>query len=234
MPLPLLEYNLTSQNQRVDGFEVPSDEQKTFSSGKLTTPTEIATIIDAAYLQIFHEQQMLTANRQATLESQLKAGQITVKDFIRGLILSDSFRRLNYDANNNYRFVELCFQRVLGRQVYNERETLAWSIVLATKGLQGFIDELLNTDEYLETFGEDTVPYQRRRILPKQEIGELTFAHVTRYGEDYRNKLARYSRSSEFRTLDVRSEKVSLFLTTLVIVVLLGILLTLLNAAPIS
>lgn len=29
----------------------------------------------------------------------------------------------------------MCIQRVLGRDVYNDREKLAWSIVLATKGL---------------------------------------------------------------------------------------------------
>ena len=118
-----------------------------------------------------------------------ETSKITVKSFIRGLLLSDSFRRLNYDCNNNYRFVELCIQRVLGRYVYDEREKLAWSIVLATKGLQGFVDELLNTEEYLDNFGEHTVPYQRRRILPQRVEGDLPFARMARYGTDFRDKL---------------------------------------------
>ncbi|MCJ8282962.1 MAG: phycobilisome rod-core linker polypeptide, partial [Rivularia sp. ALOHA_DT_140] len=79
--------------------------------------------------------------------------------------------------------------RVLGRNIYDEREKLAWSIVLATKGLQGFVDDLLNTDEYLQNFGEHTVPYHRRRILPQRSQGDLPFARMARYGKDYRDKL---------------------------------------------
>ena len=32
---------------------------------------------------------------------------------------------------------------------------LAWSIVLATKGLEGFVDALLNNEEYLSNFGDN-------------------------------------------------------------------------------
>jgi phycobilisome rod-core linker protein len=83
----------------------------------------------------------------------------------------------------------MCVQRILGRDVYSDREKLAWSTVLATKGLRGFIDDLLASEEYLENFGKDTVPYQRRRILPQRSQGELPFARMPRYGEDYREKL---------------------------------------------
>lgn len=190
MPLPLLEYAPASQNQRVVGFEVPGDEQpRVYSTENLLSPSEMDALITAAYRQIFHEQQMLSSHRQVALESQLKTGQITVKEFIRGLATADVFRRLNYDVNNNYRFVELCVPRILGRQVYGDREKIAWSIVLATKGLHGFIDELINSQEYRDNFGDDTVPYQRRRILPQRAQGELPFERMARYGTDYRNKL---------------------------------------------
>ncbi|MEA5570739.1 phycobilisome rod-core linker polypeptide [Calothrix sp. UHCC 0171] len=190
MALPLLTYSPSSQNQRVKGFEVPGEEQpRIYTTENIPNSGNIDELIWAAYYQVFHEQQMLASNRQPYLESQLKAGQITVRDFIRGLATSDSFRRLNYDSNNNYRFVEICIQRLLGRPVYSDRETLAWSIVLATKGLKGLIDELLNTQEYLDNFNLDIVPYQRRRILPKQTQGSLPFARIARYGEDYRDKL---------------------------------------------
>jgi phycobilisome rod-core linker protein len=190
MPIPLLSYTSTSRNQRVCGYEIPSDEQpRIYSTENLLSPVEMDTLILVAYRQIFNEQQMLSSNRQRFLESQLRVGQITVKEFIRGLITSDSFRRLTYNSNNNYRFVQICIQRVLGREVYNEQEKLAWSIVLATKGLQGFIDDLLNHEEYLSNFGDNTVPYQRRRILPGRSQGELPFERMARYGTDYRDKL---------------------------------------------
>ncbi|MEO1395977.1 MAG: phycobilisome rod-core linker polypeptide [Cyanobacteria bacterium J06634_5] len=185
-----LDYPSRSQNQRVNGFEIPGDEApRIFDTNNLLFASEMDVLINAAYRQIYHEQQMLEHNRERFLESQLRASQITVREFIKGLLLSDSFRRLTFDSNNNYRFVEMCIQRTLGRNVYDNREKLAWSIVLATKGIQGFVNELLGSDEYLSNFGDSIVPYQRRRILPQQAQGDITFEHMARYGTDYRDQL---------------------------------------------
>jgi len=190
MSIPLLEYNPLSQNHRVAGFEVSSDEHpRIYITDNLLAGSELDILIAAAYRQIYNEQQMLSNHRQVNLESQLRSGQITVREFIRGLVLSDSFRRLVFDCNNNYRFAEICIQRILGRNVYSDREKITWSIVIATKGIQAFVDELLNSDEYLHNFGDSTVPYQRRRILPSSTKGDVTFAHMARYGADYRDRL---------------------------------------------
>lgn len=192
MTLPLLNYSPSSQNQRVRNFEVPGDEQpRLFSLDNVPDNAEMDALIWAAYRQIFNEQQMIAAHRQKVLESQLRNGQLTVRDFIRGLLLSDSFRRLVFDTNNNYRLAELCIQRVLGRPLYNQRETLAWSIVLATQGLPGFVEALLNSDEYLDQFGDACVPYQRRRILPQRTTGELPFARMARYDGHHLDQLLR-------------------------------------------
>jgi phycobilisome rod-core linker protein len=105
------------------------------------------------------------------------------------LLLSNTYLRSFYDLNSNYRFVEQTVQRVLGRDVYSQREKIAWSIVVATKGIQGFVDQLLNSSEYLENFGDNTVPYQRRRVLPGRPEGELPFnIQSPRYDEYYRGK----------------------------------------------
>ncbi|NET08807.1 MAG: phycobilisome rod-core linker polypeptide CpcG [Symploca sp. SIO2B6] len=186
MSIPLLEYAPSTQNQRVSGFEISGDDQpRIFSSATLPDASGMDELITAAYRQIFHEQQMLSFNRQLFLESQLRSGQITVREFVRGLVLSDVFRNQNYNVNNNYRFVQLCIHRVMGREIYSDREKMAWSIVLATEGLQGFVDTLLNSYEYLEAFGDDTVPYQRRRVLPQRDQGELPFERVPRYDANY-------------------------------------------------
>ena len=190
MTLPLLVYSPTSQNQRVINYEVPGDEHsRIFTTEGLPSSADLENLIAAAYRQIFNEQQMIEWNRQVALESQLKNQQITVRDFIRGLVLSDSFRRYNFEPNNNYRFAQICIQRLLGREVYGEQEKVAWSIVIATKGLPGFVDAILNSQEYLENFGYDTVPYQRRRILPQQVNGQLPFARMPRYDADHRQQL---------------------------------------------
>jgi phycobilisome rod-core linker protein len=186
--IPLLEYSPISQNQRVASFEVPGDDQpRTFSTDNMLSATDMDALIEAAYRQIFFH--AFAADREKNLESQLRSGQISVRDFIRGLLLSDRYKRSFYDLNSNYRFVEQTVQRVLGRDVYSEREKIAWSIVVATKGIVGFVDQLLNTDEYLQAFGYDTVPYQRRRNLPGRPEGELPFnIKSPRYDEYYRGK----------------------------------------------
>ncbi|MBF2098204.1 MAG: phycobilisome rod-core linker polypeptide [Gloeomargaritaceae cyanobacterium C42_A2020_066] len=191
MTLPLLDFAPTATNPRVFGFEVAGDESpRRFTALGQSSAADMDALIAAAYRQVFTEHQMLRANRQTVLESQLRYGQITVRDFIRGLATSETFRRYNYDFNDNYRFVSLLVQRLLGRDVYARREQIAWSIVLGTQGLRGLVDALLDSEEYLASFGEDMVPYQRRRVLPHQVIGETRFSLKTpRYGAYYRQKL---------------------------------------------
>nr|YP_009397195.1 phycobilisome rod-core linker polypeptide [Thuretia quercifolia]ARW66381.1 phycobilisome rod-core linker polypeptide [Thuretia quercifolia] len=177
MSIPILNYSLSTQNQRVNSFEyLPGEEQpKVYTTDNLPTALEMDQIIWAAYRQIFSEHQILSNTRQVYLESQLRFNQIKIKDFIKGLLLSDAFRLLNYDVNNNYRFVEMCVQRILGRDIYNEREKLAFSVIIGSQGIEVFIDLLINSDEYLENFGDSIVPYQRRRIICQRNKGEIPF-----------------------------------------------------------
>lgn len=177
MSIPILNYSLSTQNQRVDGFEAyPGDEQPpVYTTDNLPTATGMDQIIWAAYRQVFSEHQILKSTSEDFLESQLRFNQIKVKDFIKGLLLSDAFKKLNYDVNNNYRFAEMCVQRVLGRDIYNEREKYAFAVIIGSKGLEPFIDLLLNSDEYIENFGDSTVPYQRRRIIAQRSKGEIPF-----------------------------------------------------------
>jgi phycobilisome rod-core linker protein len=187
--IPLLEYAPSSQNSRVAGYETGGDESpRIFSSDNLLSPSETGTLIEAAYRQIFFH--AFASDREPFLESQLRNNQISVREFIRGLLLSDTYRKSFYNLNSNYRFVEQTVQRVLGRDVYGQREKIAWSIVVATKGIKGFIDDLLNSEEYLTAFGDSIVPYQRRRVLPGRTEGELPFnIKSPRYDEYYRGKL---------------------------------------------
>lgn len=184
MPIPLLDYPPSSQNQRVNSFEIPGDEQpRIYSTTNLLSGASLDELIAAAYRQVFNEQQMTASNRQLGLESQLRANQITVREFIAGLVTSEGFRSRNYETNTNYRFAQMCVQRILGRDVYSDREKLAWSTVIATQGVKGFVQELINSEEYLSAFGDHIVPYQRRRILPQRSTGDLPFARMSRYDE---------------------------------------------------
>lgn len=188
MAIPLLAYAPSCPNYRVDPLGARDDEATVYSTDDLFSPTEIDNLIQAAYRQIFFH--AFKWDREIVLESQLRNRQITVRDFIRGLLLSNTFIDSFYNKNSNYRFVEHCIQKVLGRKVYSEAEKIAWSAVVMTKGVKGFVDELLNSDEYIDNFGENTVPYQRRRILPSRELGDIPFNITSpRYDAYYRSKL---------------------------------------------
>lgn len=184
MALPQLDYRPTTQNQRVRNFG-PADENEDspyiYRIEDANSPSEIAALIRAAYLQVFSEHETLRFNRQVPLESQLKNRAITVRDFIRGLAKSERFYNLVVEPNNNYRVVELCLKRLLGRAPYNKDEEIAWSIKTATLGWDGFVDALVDSQEYNEAFGDSIVPYQRKRMEGRP------FNLVTpRYDEEYR------------------------------------------------
>lgn len=189
MSIPLLGYKPQSQNTRVSGYDIGTDDQpRIYSAENAFSLTEMNELIDAAYRQFFFY--AFNSDREIFLESQLRNRQITVRDFVRGLLLSETFYNSFYAKNSNYRFVEQCIQRALGRDPYNEREKIAWSIKIGTKGIAGFIDELLDTDEYMENFGYDIVPYQRRRVLAGRQTGERPFnIKSPRYDEYYRSIL---------------------------------------------
>lgn len=188
MSIPLLAYSPSCPNQRVAALGARDDETVTYSSDDQFSATDMDNLINAAYRQIFFH--AFKWDREKVLESQLRIRQITVRDFIRGLLLSNTFIDSFYHKNSNYRFVEHCVEKVLGRRVYNEREKIAWSALVMTKGVKTFVDALLNSDEYIENFGENTVPFHRRRTLPSRELGEIPFNITSpRYDAYHRDQL---------------------------------------------
>jgi phycobilisome rod-core linker protein len=189
MAIPLLKYAPSSQNQRVTNYEIPGDEKpRQFCTDDILSATDMGNLIEAAYRQIFFH--AFEYDRESVLESQLRNGHINVRDFIRGLLLSKTFIDSFYSKNSNFRFVEHCVEKVLGRRVYSEQEKIAWSAIVMSKGVAGFVDELLNSDEYLDAFGYNTVPYQRRRVVAGRSVGEIPFnIKSPRYDAYHRAKL---------------------------------------------
>lgn len=186
MALPLLAYKPTTQNARVRSFGIADEDEDTPYIYRLEdsfSPVELIGLINAVYRQLFSEHAVLQVNRQQHLESQLKNRTLTVRDFVRGIAKSEAFYQLVVESNNNYRLVEVCLKRFLGRAPYNKDEEIAWSIKIATLGFHGFVDALIDSQEYNEAFGDFTVPYQRKR-MEGRPINLVT----PRYGEDFREK----------------------------------------------
>jgi len=149
---------------------------------------QITTLIESAYRQIFFH--AFKVDRNSFLESQLRNGQISVREFIRSLCLSDTFNRSFYELNSNYKVARHLVEKLLGRPVQGKSEEIAWAAVLMTRGVKGMVDDILDSQEYLETFGYDTVPYHRNRVVGAREVGETPFNITSpRYDAYYRGIL---------------------------------------------
>ncbi len=183
--LPLLNVTPKTQNQRVAGYDVlDEDDPQIYRLSDAKSVDEVDALIWAAYRQIFGEHLILDSYRQPFLESQLRNRQISVSELIRGLGKSEVYRELVGETNSNYRLVDITFKRFLGRSSYGKDEQIAQSIVIATQGLHGFIDTVVDGDEYRQAFGSDIVPYQRRRME-----GRPFNLSNPRYGDFWRNRL---------------------------------------------
>ena len=189
MALPLLKYAPTTQNSRVNALRVGSDEDpKAASMDKAMDREDQNFVIEAAYRQIFFH--AFKVDRDRTLESQLRDGQLTVRDFIRSLCLSDTFTRSFYNLNSNYKVARHLVEKLLGRPTHGKSEEIAWSAVLMTRGVKGMVDDILDSQEYLDAFGYDTVPYHRNRVVGSRDLGETPFNITSpRYDAYYRGIL---------------------------------------------
>jgi phycobilisome rod-core linker protein len=191
MSLPLLATPPLSANARVRSFGIGTDEtpRRAPLSGKVSAAS-LDEQIEQAYRQIFFH--AFKVDRDPVLESRLRNGQISMREFVRGLLYSNKFRNDFYRCNSNYRMVDQIVGRVLGRPVHGQQERIALSILIAQRGIAGLADHLLDSAEYREAFGDDTVPHQRSRVLPGRRLGDLPFnQQAPRYEAYWRETTAR-------------------------------------------
>lgn len=117
-------------------------------------------VIRAAYIQVFGRE-VYSGQRLSVAEIKLENGEITVREFIRQLAKSNTFRSLYWTPLYIMKAVEYIHRRLLGRPTYGRQETNKYFDICAKKGFYALIDAILDSPEYSEAFGEDTVPYER-------------------------------------------------------------------------
>lgn len=94
-------------------------------------------------------------------ESMFRAGQITLKEFVRGVAKTDTYKRRFFDCCGPYRAVELNFKHLLGRGPNSQQEVSEHIQRIANEGFEAEIDSYIDSLEYDENFGADYVPYMR-------------------------------------------------------------------------
>jgi phycobilisome core-membrane linker protein len=132
--------------------------------------TETQEVIRAAYRQVF-ERDVTQAYGLAVadLESQVRSGQYSMKEFIRHLGKSRLYRREFYEPFTISRIIELACRHFLGRGLSCLEEFQTYFEVISEGGLPALVDVLVDSQEYADYFGEETVPYLRGLGLEAQE-----------------------------------------------------------------
>jgi phycobilisome core-membrane linker protein len=119
-------------------------------------------VIKAAYRQIFERDITRAYGLSVSdLESKVKNGEISMKEFVRRLAKSPLYRKNFFQPYINSRALELAFRHILGRGPSSREEVQKYFSIVSAKGLNGLVDALVDSSEYGDYFGEETVPYLR-------------------------------------------------------------------------
>lgn len=122
---------------------------------------EAQTVIRAVYRQVLGNTYVMESERLVVSESHLRSGEISVRDFVREVALSDLYRTRFFDSCPRNRTIELNFKHLLGRAPESYAETAEHSQILDRSGYEAEINSYLDSDEYQDAFGENTVPFYR-------------------------------------------------------------------------
>jgi phycobilisome core-membrane linker protein len=124
--------------------------------------TEKQTVIRAVYRQVFERD--ITREyglALSDLESRFRSSEFSTREFVRQLGLSRLYRDLFYAPASISRVIEQAVRHFLGRSLYSLSEFQTYFELISTDGLPGLVNQLVNSQEYADWFGEQTVPYLR-------------------------------------------------------------------------
>jgi len=164
------------QSKDLQGLALPqsyfnaSERRPKFVMKTGLSATEKNDVVKAAYRQIF-ERDITKAYSQSIsyLESQVKNGDISMKEFVRRLAKSPLYRKQFFEPFINSRALELAFRHILGRGPSSREEVQSYFSIVSTGGLAALVDALVDSQEYSDYFGEETVPYLRGLGIEAQE-----------------------------------------------------------------
>ena len=122
---------------------------------------EVEVVIRAVYRQVLGNAYVMESERLTIEESQLKRGEISVREFVRQVAKSDLYRSRFFESCARYRSIELNFKHLLGRAPDGFDDMKAHSAILDESGFEADIDSYIDSDEYQNAYGEFIVPYFR-------------------------------------------------------------------------
>lgn len=125
------------------------------------TEDDLQTAIRAVYKQVLGNAHLMESERLNSAESSLRNGDITVRGFVRMVAQSELYQSLFFSSSSPYRFIELNCKHLLGRAPLDQAEISRHVQICNEQGYDAEINSYLDSDEYIQNFGENVVPYAR-------------------------------------------------------------------------
>lgn len=151
------------------------------------TAEDAKAVIWAVYRQVLGNDHLMQSERLTSLESLLTNGQISVRDFVRGVAKSELYKTKFLYPHFQTRVIELNFKHLLGRAPYDEAEVIEHLDRYQNHGFDADIDSYIDSVEYDTYFGDAIVPYYRDFVTTG--IGQKTvgFTRMFRLYRGYAN-----------------------------------------------
>jgi phycoerythrin-associated linker protein len=138
------------------------------------TEDDLQVVIRAVYKQVLGNAHLLESERLSSAESLLRNGDVTVRGFVRLVAQSELYQNKFFFNSSAYRSIELNFKHLLGRAPNAQSEITEHVLIYNTHGYEAEIDSYIDSDEYTNSFGENTVPYFRS-IRSQTGLKNVTF-----------------------------------------------------------
>jgi phycocyanin-associated rod linker protein len=122
---------------------------------------DLQAVMRAAYRQVLGNEHVMQSERLTGAESLLKQGNLTVREFVRAIALSELYRTKFFYSNYQVRAIELNFKHLLGRAPADQAEIVEHLDRYIEHGYEAEINSYIDSAEYQTHFGEMTVPYHK-------------------------------------------------------------------------
>ena len=123
---------------------------------------EVPYLVSQIYQQVL-ERSVLIADGNSTdsdmmyYANKLRCGEMSVRDVVRALGLSQEYAQRFIIPNTNANAVRFCYKHFLAREP-EEKGLNYWTQQSMVGGWSVVVKGLIDSDEYTERFGDDAIP----------------------------------------------------------------------------
>jgi phycobilisome core-membrane linker protein len=152
----------------VETAQIATEPARIFRMNASMSQSEATLAIAALYIQVMDlsNSEIPHEFRRNDLESKLRNGEISVRDFVTALATSEAYISRFHTPYPSAKAIEFLFRHLLGRAPVSQAEIADYSRIMTERGFSAVVTMMISSMEYTRYFGTDVVPYHRTPSLP--------------------------------------------------------------------